>query len=88
VQWPGPRGSTQVRLQIDPPGPSGLSGVTTEGSWALFRMLDKATIQATGQPERFSVTFSVDGRNATFEVLASSVLNPFRMREIAAFQCP
>jgi len=62
--------------------------VTTEGAWALFRMLDKARIQSTNQPERFTVIFTVDGRSATFEVLAGSVVNPFRMREIAAFQCP
>jgi type VI secretion system protein ImpL len=88
VLWPGPRGSTLVRIQIDPPGPSGLSGVTTEGSWALFRMLDKARIDPTSQPERFDATFTVDGRSAKFEILASSVVNPFRMRDIEAFQCP
>jgi len=88
VQWPGPRGSTQVRIQIDPPGPSGLSGMSTEGAWALFRMLDKAQIAPSSQPERFQVGFAVDGRRAQFEVLANSVANPFRMREIAQFQCP
>jgi len=46
------------------------------------------TIKATSVPERFNVTFSIDGRNATFEVLASSPANPFRMAEIESFQCP
>ena len=88
VTWPGPRGSTQVRVQIQPPGPSGVSGLTTEGPWALFRMFDKVNIDPTSLPERFIVTFTVDGRKAQFEVTANSVHNPFRLRELDQFQCP
>lgn len=88
VVWPGPRGSTQVRVQIQPAGPTGVSGITTEGPWALFRLFDKLAIAPTGQPERFNVTFTVDGRRAQFEVTANSVQNPFRLRELEQFQCP
>ena len=89
VVWPGPRGSTQVRLQISPPGSSGGSGVTTEGPWALFRMFDKAArIEPGNSPEKFRVTFDVDGRKAVFEVTTSSVRNPFTLRELKDFSCP
>jgi type VI secretion system protein ImpL len=87
VQWPGPRGSTQVRLQLSPPS-VGASGQVFEGPWALFRMFDKVQIEATGQPEKFVATINVDGRKAQFEVLTSSVQNPFRLRELEQFQCP
>ena len=88
VQWPGPRGSTQVRVSITPPAPNGTSGVVTEGPWALFRLLDRATIESTSLPERFRVTLSVAGRNAVFEVTANSVQNPFRLNAIERFSCP
>ena len=89
VTWPGPRGSSQVRLQISPPGPSGGSGATTEGPWALFRMFDKATrIEPGNSPEKFRATFDVDGRKAVFEVTTSSVRNPFTLRELKDFSCP
>lgn len=89
VAWPGPRGSTQVRLQISPPGASGGSGVTTEGPWALFRMFDKAArIEPGNSPEKFRVTFDVDGRKAVFDVVTSSVRNPFVLRELKDFSCP
>jgi type VI secretion system protein ImpL len=88
VQWPGTKGTNQVRLQISPPPSTGSSGLVVSGPWALFRLLDKADIEQTGQPERFRVTFNVEGRRATFEVLASSVQNPFRLRELGEFQCP
>jgi type VI secretion system protein ImpL len=88
IQWPGPRGSSQVRLQISPPGAGGVSGQVFQGPWALFRMLDEAQIDPTVQPEKFVVMFNVDGRKAQFEVLTSSVQNPFRLRDIEQFECP
>ncbi len=86
VQWPGPRGSTQVRIQLTPPATRGLGPF--EGPWALFRMFDQVKIEATPQAEKFIATFVVDGRQAQFEVTASSVRNPFRLQELEHFQCP
>ena len=88
MQWPGPKGSTQVRLQISPPSPGGASGKVFEGPWALFRMFDGVQFTPTNQPEKFNVTFNIDGRKAQFEVVTSSVQNPFRLRELEQFQCP
>jgi type VI secretion system protein ImpL len=88
VTWPGPKGSQQVRLQLAPPTPGGLSGQVFEGPWALFRMLDGVRIEPTRQPEKFLVTFAVGGRKARFEVFTASVQNPFRLRELGEFQCP
>ena len=88
VQWPGPRGSAQVRLQVTPPSATGNSGMVTEGPWALFRMLDRARLEPSGAPEKFRVTFDVDGRKAVFDVTASSVRNPFHLRELNEFSCP
>lgn len=88
VKWPGPRGSTQVRLQLSPPSAAGTSGQVFEGPWALFRMLDRARVESTGQPEKFVVSFSLDGRKAQFEVTTNSVSNPFRLPELAQFRCP
>lgn len=88
VQWPGSKGGLSARIQISPPGPSGTSSQNTEGSWALYRLFDKARVESLGAPEKFKVTFNIDGRQASFEVTASSVQNPFRLRELAEFRCP
>lgn len=87
VQWPGPRGSTQVRVQLTPPAVSSGFG-PFEGPWALFRMFDQVKVEATPQPEKFLATFVIDGRQAQFEVTASSVRNPFRLQDLEQFQCP
>ena len=88
VQWPGPRGSTQVRLEVSPAVAGQVSGQVYEGPWALFRMLDRAEMEATPQAERFIVTFAVGGRKAKFQMITGSVQNPFRLRELDQFRCP
>ena len=88
VQWPGPRGTTQVRVQVSPPGSGNTFGAVFEGPWALLRVFDRVKIEPTNVPERFRATFDVDGRKAVFEVTANSVRNPFRLRELNEFSCP
>ena len=88
VQFPGPSGRSQVRISIAPPPRSGGSGLKFEGPWALFRMFDGVKIEETNQYERFVAAISVDGRRAVFEILASSVKNPFRLAELSHFHCP
>lgn len=89
VQWPGPRGSTQVRVQVSPPLSSGLpSGFVEDGPWALFRLFERVRIEPTNAPERFRATFDVGGRKAVFEVTTSSVRNPFRLQDLYEFSCP
>lgn len=88
VQWPGPRGSTQVRLQLSPTNAGGSSGQVFDGPWALFRLFDKAQINPSPQPEKFGITFNVGGRKAYFDVVSGSVQDPFMLREIEQFRCP
>jgi len=87
LTWPGPKGSNQVRMQISPPAPSGRSAISEDGPWALNKLLDQADIQGTNLPDRFTVTFQIEGRTATFELRASSVFNPFRLAALERFQC-
>jgi type VI secretion system protein ImpL len=87
VQWPGPRGSSQVRISVAPATASD-NGLVSEGPWALFRLFDRMSLSAAGSSERFNVVFDVGGRKATFLVTSSSVQNPFRLPELSSFSCP
>ena len=84
VQWPSARVASQIKLSSTP----GTTVMTFDGPWALFRMFDRFEVQPTAQPERFTVAMNLDGRRARLEVTASSVFNPFRLREIQQFRCP
>jgi type VI secretion system protein ImpL len=88
VQWPGTKGSNQVRIQLTPPSSSGASGQVADGPWALFRVMEKAQLENTGIPEKFLVTFNIENRRARFEVTTNSVQSPIRVRELQEFSCP
>ena len=81
-QWPSGKGSGQVRIDFSPPV------ITTDGSWALFRMLDKGVLEPTPQHENFKLEFNQDGRKVDLELRASSVINPFRRQMLEQFSCP
>ena len=59
-----------------------------EGPWDLFRLLELARVDPTAQRDRFRVTFNLEGRGGSFELLASSVLNPFGLGALEDFRCP
>ena len=88
VQWPGPKGSNQVRVEISPPSASGPSGQTVDGPWALFRVMDDGQLEESDAPEKFFITFQVGARRARFEVTTNSVQHPIRLRELREFSCP
>ncbi len=88
LQWPGQQGYGRVQIMFSPPATGGRSGFTEEGPWAWFRILDRARIRATQDPERFTVTFRVDDRQARFKLRASSAFNPFGLKALGEFQCP
>jgi type VI secretion system protein ImpL len=88
VQWPGPKGSNQVRLALSPPSASGSSGAAVDGPWSLFRLLDQGQLEAGDAPEKFFMTFQVGDRRARFEVTTNSVQHPIRLRELREFACP
>ena len=86
AQWPGPRGNKEVRIVFK------VSDLTEallreEGPWAWFKVLDWAQKQVKS-PDRFVATFVVGGRKAQYEIRASSVINPFIMKELREFECP
>ncbi len=85
IKWPGPRGSGVVRVSAQP---AGITGMSAEGPWALFRLFERVNIVPGNSPEKFRATFDVGGRKASFDVATSSVKNPLRLPELRSFQCP
>lgn len=86
VEWPGTRGSNQVSMSLSPQ--QGTSGLSTSGSWALNRLLDRASIRPGRSPEQILASFNVGGRNVTLEFTAYSAKSPFRLAEMRGFVCP
>jgi type VI secretion system protein ImpL len=87
LQWPGPSSGAGVRVVFEAVDGRQVSR-SKEGSWAFFRLLDEALVEKTDLPERFLVTFQVDGYRARYELRAGSVTNPFGLAALKSFSCP
>ena len=88
LQWPAPNPTGQVSVRFVPAAELGPSGLTEDGPWAWFRVLDQARIEATDLPERYLLRFEVGGRWAQYELRASSAFNPFNRSALEQFRCP
>jgi len=86
--WPGDAGLSQVQTQFSPQSASGRSGVTLDGPWAFFRLLDSSGMTPSSTPEKFQTKFELDDRWVEYEIRANSAFNPFNLRELRAFRCP
>jgi type VI secretion system protein ImpL len=85
--WPGPRATNQVRI-VTASAKDGEKYMVKTGPWALFRLFDEGEIRPGAGPERFVAALLIHGKRIVLEVTASSVQNPFRLRELVSFSCP
>ena len=68
---------------------AGQAVASTEGPWALFRLLDRGAIDPASSGDKMRVTFLTPTGKLVLELRAgSSAFNPFRLREIDTFSCP
>ena len=88
VTWPGASGMDSARLVFDPAPSNGAGPLQADGPWALFRLFDQGSLQQAGASELYTLTFHVGDREASFEIRAGSVLNPFAPDMLHAFRCP
>ena len=87
LQWPGPDGSSRVRMSFEASSGSHVSR-TKEGPWGLFRVLDESEVIKSSLSDRYKVTFEISGHRAQYELQAGSVVNPFRLSALERFNCP
>lgn len=82
LSWPARPGA---RLSI-----GGAPVANVEGSWALFRLIDRGSLDPSSRDDRLRVSYtSPTGARAVLEIATgSAAFNPFRLRELTAFSCP
>jgi type VI secretion system protein ImpL len=88
ITWPGPNRMDNVRLVFSPAPAGGTGVLEASGPWALFRLIDKGSLQPGPSPEIFTLTFALGERRAVFSIRAGSVFNPFAPGILRDFRCP
>ncbi|CAN7691837.1 type VI secretion system membrane subunit TssM [Paraburkholderia terricola] len=89
VSWPGPRGGVHAEITANPRIRPDTSTISTDGPWALMRLLQKGRVVETATPGRTRVAFDFDGRKAVLDIAsAGSVANPLTSDVLKTFRCP
>lgn len=89
VTWPGPRGGAHAEITANPRIRPDTSTLSTDGPWALMRLLKKGRLIETATPGRTRAEFDFDGRKAVLDIAgAGSVANPLTSNVLRSFQCP
>jgi len=83
MQWPGASG--QAAFEFDSPG-GPIPGPAFQGPWALFRLLDRARVEALSG-SRYRATFTAGGKSMGVILGAASIRNPFGKNVAAGFRC-
>lgn len=86
VTWPGSVGLARVTFL--PQKKKIENGLSRDGPWAWFRLLDAAEVRRTNVSDRKRVIFNIGGRIAIFQLQSGSVINPFALPALAKFSCP
>ena len=86
---PGPgTGMNSARLVFDPAPTGGGRAVRRTVRGRCSGCSIKGTLQEAGSSDRYTLTFHVGDREASFEIRAGSVLNPFAPGMLHDFRCP
>lgn len=84
--WPGGSGVSSARIDYEPTDADGRSGESVAGPWALFRLIDRGTLEKV-RADRFILRFSLSGKPVALELDAGSVINPFALAALHRFRC-
>ncbi|AIB16041.1 hypothetical protein ABAZ39_29750 (plasmid) [Azospirillum argentinense] len=91
VQWPMPISTNVSAVTFVAGGttdtPNKVQARSASGPWSVFRLFREARFEPRG-PDRAIVTFAGGGMSASFELRASSIVNPFSLPDMEQFQCP
>lgn len=87
LSWPGVTPDKVVMQFVNAQGRRNIE--TEAGPWALFKLLDRAKVQAMpNNPRQFKLVFDLNGNSAAYELRAESLVNPFISGIIDVFRCP
>ncbi|EDT41154.1 protein of unknown function DUF1215 [Burkholderia ambifaria MEX-5] len=86
-RWPGSDGAQSARIEYETGGADGRGGFSTNGPWAIFRLLDKGKLTSI-RSDRLDLTFDLNEKKVTLVLDANSVINPFSSLALTQIRLP
>lgn len=87
MKWPSESDNESTRIQFVDKNDQKVADMT-DGPWSLFKMLDKAQLEATSQRSVYHVTFNLKGMTARFMLRMDTEFNPLGDRLLQGFRLP
>lgn len=88
IVWPGDVAQSKTRIVFTPPYGGRTINTSYSGEWSFYRMLDDLKAQRAETQSDLELHFSLQGNNATVELLPNSIRHPFWNASIESFSCP
>lgn len=85
ITWPGPKAGSIALEFVDQEGKN--TQATFSGPWAWFKLLDKSSLQSTGDPHRYTLSFDLNGYSIKYQLVANKLVNPFIPDILTNFRC-
>lgn len=85
--WPGSNAINDVNLTFVNNQNQTYAAEET-GPWALFRILDKATLHSINDTQHYNLTFNASGYTITYMLTADDAINPFIAGIINQYHAP
>jgi type VI secretion system protein ImpL len=91
--WPGTKGTPGARLNVSVRGYGTTETKSYEGEWALFRLLDEASVSSGGSASQYLLNWVFQRPGAynilvTYQMNAASSKNPFTDNFFKSFKIP
>lgn len=87
MQWPAQARTNTISLSFTPIDGSPETFTSETGNWAILRLFEKGSSQATSLPEVFKLRLSKGAFHADFDLRANSIENPFDLKMFDNFFC-
>jgi type VI secretion system protein ImpL len=87
LRWPGTDGGLEARVVLTALAGGRTEVISATGTWAWFRLLDRAQLERLPGRDSYRVTFTAGDLWARYEIRPGSVDNPLAQRDRPSFQC-
>ena len=76
IVWPsdGPLTKTQIIFKHQD---NAASSISSEGPWAIFKLIDQAHMTSQTDPKQYQLLFDKNGKAARYKLEAKAAINPF-----------
>lgn len=88
MHWPGAGGGGQASFSVPQRMSSRELGLTAQGDWGIYRLLDRTGIRGNARNGAVQVHFAIEDRQVGLSIQSDGSVNPLDRSLLSGFRCP